>query len=124
MKTQYQKRVENTMQFYENQKIKAAIKSGILPKSESSIKIEHPVVGFKENTVKIFEWYEDTSWLLIEGISGWSFYDAKARLLLFEIVPQLTNLQKKIHQHNLGKYLIFVPKNKWVWFYLKRPVAS
>ena len=103
-------------------KVGAGIKSGALQKSEQFHKIKFPVVGFKDKKVKVFEWYEDTSWLLNDGIAGWNFYDAQARLVLPKIVPPLTGWKRKLRQNFLGKYLNDVPIEGWVWFHLKHPV--
>jgi len=124
LKTSQQRHFEKGWQNLERHNVKIAVKANVLLASERSHEIKFPVVGLKDGTVKLFERDEDTSWLLVDGISGWSFYDVNARLVQPEIAPPLTGWQRRANQHFFWRHLLDVPVDGWVWFHLKRPVET
>ena len=122
LKSNQQIFIEKCLAFYENQRLQNDINRRLLSESERLHTIQFPVLGLKGTTTQLFHQRDCTSSLRDEGISGWIFYDANARLVQPDIVPPLTGWRKRLQNHYLGKYLFEQPQNGWIWFHLKHPV--
>jgi len=123
-KTNLQKTVERGLYFQEKRRVNEAIKQGFFDKSELSHKIKFPITGLKNEVKTIFNFYEDTSYLITEDFSKWIFYDANFYLVVPQLIPPLIGWRRKVRQHFIGKYFLELPIDGWVCFILKRPVEK
>ena len=122
-KTKMQITIERGLRYQRDQEVKHGVRNGNLSVSECSCKIKFPLVGFRNKTSMILlENEKAPSFLSGEEMPFWTFFDSNARLLQSGIVPPLTGWRKRIRRHFIGRWLIDVPEDGWIWFHLKHPV--